>query len=124
MVYNHVNKGNTILVPAESLGGEERKKITVSWTGKNGLLYVQSDKLEEFKSKKTGGEDFTFTVDETFQYGSNDDVTIFFLVFHNQDNKPFQVSQLEGQAADFIAGLGLKSQAESFIGEYLEDYED
>jgi len=55
---------------------------------------VQSDKLEEFKSKKTGGEDFTFTVDETFQYGSNDDVTIFFLVFHNQDNKPFQVSKL------------------------------
>jgi len=32
MVYNHVNKGNTILVPAESLGGEERKKITVSWS--------------------------------------------------------------------------------------------
>ncbi|KAI4687488.1 uncharacterized protein J4E88_003077 [Alternaria novae-zelandiae] len=153
MVWTLVNKGFTLHVPAESLGGEKSKKITVSWSqwlgsrsqeyyvcnytitsdrrkGVTGLLYVQTDKLEEFKSKKTDGEDITFTVDETFQYGSNDDVTIFFLVFHDKDNKPFQhrfiketISRLEGQAADFIGGLGLKSQAESFIGEYLMDYE-
>jgi len=32
MVWTLVNKGFTLHVPAESLGGEKSKKITVSWS--------------------------------------------------------------------------------------------
>jgi len=55
---------------------------------------VQADKVDEFKSKKTDGEDLTVTVDESFEYGQNVDMTKRFLVFHNTDNRPYQVIEL------------------------------
>ena len=58
-----------------------------------GVIFVQADKIDEFKSKKTDGEDFTVTVDGSFQYGQNKQQTTRFLVFHDTNNKPYQVSE-------------------------------
>ncbi|CAN9169504.1 unnamed protein product [Alternaria alternata] len=113
-----VEKGHTIRIPAESLGGEKSEKIT----------------LDEFKSK-TGGDDFCVTVDDSFQYGQKKDKTNRFLVFHNKDNKPFQhryventLTQLGGRAVDIIEWLGYKDintveeYAKRFVGDYLHNY--
>ncbi|KAI4912509.1 hypothetical protein J4E90_005913 [Alternaria incomplexa] len=111
-----VKKGNTIHVPAHFLGGEKSEKITLNWSqwlgshsedyyvcnytvksgvdDASGLIFVQADKVDEFKSKKTDGEDLTVTVDESFEYGQNVDMTKRFLVFHNTDNRPYQVIEL------------------------------
>ncbi|RYO58844.1 hypothetical protein AA0116_g7223 [Alternaria tenuissima] len=101
-MYSVVEKGNTIRIPAESLGGEKSEKITTSLLdcclhanelllgNSEGVIYIQTDKLDEFKSKKTGGDDFSVTVDQSFQYGQDNAKTKRFLVFHNKDNKPFQ----------------------------------
>lgn len=52
---------------------------------------MQADKVDEFKSKATGGEDLTVTVDDAFEYGQDRRETKRFLVFHNPDNRPYQV---------------------------------
>ncbi|KAG9187008.1 hypothetical protein G6011_10116 [Alternaria panax] len=152
-----VSEGNTIYVPAECLVGDERKKVTVSWSqmmrtrtqeywvcnyqvksGGNldGVIYIQTDKVDEFKSKKTGGDEFTLTVDNTFQYGQNKEQTKRFLVFHNKDNKPFQhrfvattLSAFGKKGADIVRDLGFKGSADfveghakDLFGDYLHNY--
>ena len=125
-----VAKGNTIHVPAQFLGGDQGKKITVSWSqnlksrsaefwickytvksgGKrtiphtallamlirhsgssSGVIFVQANKLDEFKAKKTAGEEFTLEIDDSFQYGQDKALTKRFLVYHDKGNKPYQV---------------------------------
>lgn len=57
-----------------------------------GVIYVEANKLDEFKAKKTSGDDFTLVVDDSFQYGQNKEQTKRFLVFHDKEHKPYQVS--------------------------------
>ncbi|KIW92486.1 uncharacterized protein Z519_06333 [Cladophialophora bantiana CBS 173.52] len=148
-----VNKGDTIYVPAEFLGGNNGKKLTIHWsqmlrsrnedywlckyTVESGAekIYVQASKLEEFKQKKKDGKDFTFVVDDSFQYGQDKEKTKRFLVFHDKSNKPYQhrfventYTELGGKAADFLESLGFKDAgtvedvARRFAGDELHNF--
>ena len=61
------------------------------------MIFVQKSYLDNFKSKISGGlfisGSGTFTVDDSFQYGQRDSSgTGRWLVFHDKDQKMFQVS--------------------------------
>ncbi|KAI4941548.1 hypothetical protein J4E91_010724 [Alternaria rosae] len=151
-----VQKGNTIHVHPEFLNDGKSNRITVSWSQNwlgrsekykvckytvksggdaNGLLYVQANKVAEFKSKKTGGEDFTLTVDESFQYGQDKDQTKRFLVFHDTDHRPYQhrfventITELGDDAAQYVKeNIGMDFQAigdvtKNYVGDYLHSF--
>ncbi|KAI4608964.1 hypothetical protein J4E80_008709 [Alternaria sp. BMP 0032] len=162
-----VQKGNTIHIPAEFLGGEKSSTITVNWSQRlssrqqdyyicnytvksggesDGVIYVQTDKLDDLKAKKIDGGDYTFRVDESFQYGQNQEQTKRFLVFHNMNNWPYQhrfveptITTLGAEAKKFTGPLGLSDSddgwnpaadvvqgvdmvARNFVGDYLHSY--
>lgn len=56
------------------------------------LIFVQASKLDEFKNKKTDGDNLTFKVDDNFQYGQKKGGAKRFLVYHDKSNKPYQVT--------------------------------
>jgi len=61
-------------------------------TEPEGVLFIQTSYLQQFKNKAAGDkEKFTITVDESFQYGQKKGGTGRWLVYHNKDNKPYQV---------------------------------
>ncbi|KAI4660678.1 uncharacterized protein J4E78_005383 [Alternaria triticimaculans] len=111
-------------------------KFTVKSGGDaKGLIYVQANKVAEFKSKKTGGEDFTLMVDESFQYGQDKDQTKRFLVFHDTDNRPYQhrfventLTELGDDALDYVQNMGFTGAhdigdlAKNFVGDYLHNF--
>ncbi len=55
------------------------------------IIFVQASKLDELKNKKIDGDNLTFKVDDSFQYGQKKDGSKRFLVYHDKNNKPFQV---------------------------------
>lgn len=57
----------------------------------SGILFVQASKLGALKSKKITGDDYDIVVDDSFQYGQDNAKTKRFLVYHDKDNKPYQV---------------------------------
>ncbi|KAJ3545018.1 hypothetical protein NM208_g2717 [Fusarium decemcellulare] len=128
-----VTKGNTIRVPAQSLGGDNAKKVTVSWkqnfwsrtedywictytiigggTGE-GVIFVQANKADEFKAKSSG-DDITVIVDDKFQYGQNKELTKRFLVYHDKEHKPYQhrfventITALGDKVVDILVNTG------------------
>ncbi|MCJ1264292.1 hypothetical protein MMC22_004163 [Lobaria immixta] len=131
-----IEKGNTFYVPADYLGGDQGRKVTIEWSqmmksrsedyylskytnktsnngGETGIIFVQASKLAEFKNKKIDGDEFTFKIDDSFQYGQKKDGTDRFLVYHDKNNKPYQhrfventISSLGGKASDFVSSLG------------------
>ncbi|KAI4675308.1 uncharacterized protein J4E84_010200 [Alternaria hordeiaustralica] len=151
-----VQKGDTIYVHPEFLSDSKSNRMTVSWSQNwfnrtekyklckftvksggdaKGLIYVQANKVAEFKSKKTSGEDFTLTVDESFQYGQDKDQTKRFLVFHDTDNRPYQhrfventLTELGDGANEYVkefTGVSFEAvgmMAKMFVGDYLHNF--
>jgi len=75
------------------------KSLLVSFadgeTEPEGVLFIQTSYLQQFKNKAAGDkEKFTITVDDSFQYGQKKGGTGRWLIYHNKDNKPYQVSIL------------------------------
>ena len=56
------------------------------------MIFVENSKVEAYKSRRIDGDDVTVVVDGSFQYGQNKEQTKRFLVYHDQNNKPYQVS--------------------------------
>ena len=56
------------------------------------ILFIQKDYVDSFKGKKTGGDDFTVIVDDSFQYGQNQQKTQRWLAYHDKSMKAYQVS--------------------------------
>jgi hypothetical protein len=64
-------------------------------TEAEGALFIQTSYLQQFKDKAVGGkEKFTIMVDDSFQYGQKKGGTGRWLVYHDKEHKPFQVSSL------------------------------
>ena len=61
------------------------------YVAEESLIFVQTSRLDEFKNKKIDGDDSTFNVDDSFQYGQNKDGSRRFLVYNDKYNKPLQV---------------------------------
>ncbi|KAJ3543299.1 hypothetical protein NM208_g3649 [Fusarium decemcellulare] len=145
-----VEKGNKIFIPADQLTATE---VKVEWQqnfskrseqyysvpffnkdqgSEESVIFIQKSYLEALKKKKAPGDDLTVIVDDSFQYGQNQEKTKRWLAYHNKDNKPYQwrfvaglYSKL-GKAALGFAGsffpnidLGL---LESLLGDYLHNF--
>ena len=61
------------------------------YTGADGLIFIQANKLNELAAKAEGTERYTFTIDGSWQYGQKKDGTGRFLVYHDKANRMFQV---------------------------------
>ncbi|KAL0938268.1 uncharacterized protein CTRU02_204878 [Colletotrichum truncatum] len=121
-----VEKNNKIFVRAGDLTTNE---ITIEWQqmfkqkkeqyysvpffnkdkgDEESVLFIQKDWLDKLKEKKTAGEDFTFVVDETFQYGQDKEKTQRWLVFHDKNRTPYQwrfVASIKQKLGSVLAGF-------------------
>ncbi|OAL06434.1 hypothetical protein IQ06DRAFT_288370 [Phaeosphaeriaceae sp. SRC1lsM3a] len=103
-----VEKGDSITTDI----AEKHLKVTIEWSqslhkkeetyfsgtfklpqkgGKSAAIFVQEEKLEEFKALATSG---TWTVNEVFQFGQAKDRSVRWLVYHDKEHKPYQVISL------------------------------
>lgn len=57
------------------------------------VIFIQKSYLDSLKSKKAPGDDLTVIVDDSFQYGQNQEKTKRWLAYHNKKNEAYQVSQ-------------------------------
>ena len=57
------------------------------------MIFVQANMLDDFKKKHTEGDQYTITVDDSFQYGQDKEKKKRWLCFHNKNDKPYQVRQ-------------------------------
>ena len=58
------------------------------------MIFIQHDYVDRFKAKSSG-DDFSVTVDESFQYGQkNARGEGRWLAYHDRSQKPYQVSVL------------------------------
>lgn len=59
---------------------------------KGGELFIQANKLQTLVDKQgQDGPKYTVKIDDDFQYGQNEERTERFLVFHDKNNRPYQV---------------------------------
>ncbi|EHK97521.1 hypothetical protein GLAREA_12021 [Glarea lozoyensis ATCC 20868] len=148
-----VEKGDTIYIPANTI---TEHKVKVEWQqnlahktqdyysvpffnktqgDEQGVIFISTAYLDEFKAKKTGGEDLTIVVDESFQYGQNKEKTTRWLAFHDKSMKAFQwrfvasAKQAFGDKLSSFAGGFLKtyimvdiSALSGFLGDPLRNF--
>lgn len=55
------------------------------------MVFVQASKVNELAAKSQGDEKFTFVIDDSWQYGQQKDGSKRFLVYHDKNNKQYQV---------------------------------
>ncbi|KAK7428262.1 hypothetical protein QQZ08_005159 [Neonectria magnoliae] len=148
-----VNRGDAIYVDAQSFDNEV-VKVTWSQGGNNisenyipmkyrvtsggsseGPIFIQANKLSDFRRKQNGGPYVTVIVDSEFQYGQDKDRTRRFLVFHDKDHRPYQhrfahsiLQTLGDKGVEFAASLGfpdvgkLRDALGRFTGDYLREF--
>ncbi|MCJ1363885.1 hypothetical protein MMC16_002994 [Acarospora aff. strigata] len=157
-----VEKGDVIFVPADKLGEkklvvewsqmmqsrkestssvftttrlEELTSLTASEPENQGMIFVQANMLDDFKKKHTEGDQYTITVDDSFQYGQDKEKKKRWLCFHNKNDKPYQHRFVESTivkygnaAAGFAVGQGYKDVntvadvIKHFAGDYLHNF--
>lgn len=64
------------------------------------VIFVQKSYLDTLKDKKVSGEDFTMIVDDSFQYGQDKNKTKRWLVYHDKNNKAYQVCEKPNNSID------------------------
>ncbi|KAL3593239.1 hypothetical protein FPOAC2_07534 [Fusarium poae] len=118
-----VEKGNKIFIPVDQLTATE---VEVEWakyssrrsehyyavlffnidqSNEESVIFIQKSYLDTLKSKQLPGDDLTLLVDDSFQYGQNNEKTKRWLVFHNKRNEALEWR--------FVAALASKLGQES-----------
>ena len=88
--YTNKTTNSCVLKTPRSFATDLAKLI--SSIAEENLIFVQASKLDEFKNRKIDGDALTFKVDDSFQYGQKKDGSKRFLVYHDKNNKPYQVT--------------------------------
>ncbi|KAH7137022.1 hypothetical protein B0J13DRAFT_625619 [Dactylonectria estremocensis] len=100
-----------------------------------GSIFIQANKLPDFRRKHNGGTYVTVIVDSQFQYGQDKDHIKRFLVYHDKGHRPYQhrfahsvLTTIGDKAVEFAASLGysdvgkLRDALSGYLGDYLRDF--
>jgi hypothetical protein len=93
VTYTNVTRGKSIAT-LDQINGINFSSIATE-AEKSGLLYIQKNMLDAFKTKKvTDQNEITFKVDDSFQYGQNSAQKNRWLAFHDKSQKMYQVCSI------------------------------